>query len=406
MPGNCAVLACLGLLLAACGNPTPDYSAGEADREAARSYLIVDTHIDVPGRLFDEFENIAESTDSGDFDWPRARAGGLDVAFMSIYIPADYQEQGGAKAHAEHLIDMMEKLAGDYPDKFAISSDVAGVRTAVAAGRVVLALGMENGAGIENDLANLAYFHKRGIRYITLTHSKANLICDSSYDENRPWQGLSPFGEQVVREMNRLGIMVDISHVSDEAFFDVMSITAAPVIASHSSARHFTPGWERNMSDEMIKALAENGGVIQINFGSTFLTQKANAWSDIYRDERDALVEETGWDKSGPEVAAWMKKYLQAKPYPFATLDDVLDHIDHVVQLVGVDHVGLGSDFDGVGDSLPAGIKDVSEYPNLLAGLRRRGYPETDIRKILGENLMRVWQAAEETAQALQQGDT
>jgi len=382
-------------ILAACADSEPELASSTAASTDPREYLIVDTHIDLPYRLFEEFEDVSAATASGDFDWPRARKGGLDIAFMSVYIPADLQEEGGARAHAETLIKMMEKLSTDHPDKFVLASSTEAARAAVRSGRVGLALGMENGAGIEDDLANLAYFYSRGIRYITLTHSKANLICDSSYDDNRPWGGLSPFGKEVVKEMNRLGIMIDVSHVSDAAFYDVMEIAQTPVIASHSSARHFTPDWERNMSDEMIRALARNGGVIHINFGSTFLTAEANEWSTRYSDEREALMEETGWEKKSEEVKAWQEQYKLAHPYPFADLDDVLDHIDHVVSLVGVEHVGLGSDFDGVGDSLPVGIKDVSEYPNLATGLRGRGYSEADIKKIFGENLMRVWSAVE-----------
>ncbi|NNF52391.1 MAG: membrane dipeptidase, partial [Gammaproteobacteria bacterium] len=310
----------------ACANQTSTTNTTRSAATGAGKYLVVDTHIDLPHRLFEEYEDVSVSTESGDFDWPRAQRGGLNVAFMSVYIPADLQEKGGARAHAETLIEMMESLAVDHSDKFSIVTDTKEARAAAATGKIGFALGMENGAGIEDDLSALAYFYERGIRYITLTHSKANLICDSSYDENRPWGGLSPFGEAVVREMNRLGIMIDVSHLSDEAFYDVMAIVATPVIASHSSARTFTPGWERNMSDDMIRALARNAGVIQINFGSTFLTAEANAWSAAYSDSRDALMEKTGWDRQSDEVKAWQEQYKLANPYPFATLDDVLDH--------------------------------------------------------------------------------
>jgi membrane dipeptidase len=201
--------------------------------------------------------------------------------------------------------------------------------------------------------------------------------------------------------MNRLGIMVDVSHVSDDAFWQIMEISAVPVIASHSSARHFTPGFERNMSDEMIIALGKNGGVIQINFGSMFLNQAALKYS------RDRMAAGEKYLAEHPELS---KPYLyreypaiyaqQNGPMVYASLDDVLDHFDHVMKLVGIDHVGIGSDFDGVGDSLPVGLKDASGYPNLVEGLLRRGYSEEDIRKILGENLLRVWEAAENYAAA------
>lgn len=393
-----SILALITVAVTACARPASEATASDADRAAARAMLIVDTHIDLPYRLEKNYEDVAVATETGDFDWPRARAGGLDIAFMSIYIPAEFQVEGGARDHAERLIDMMELLAARHPQKFFIASDSAAARAAAGSNRIALALGMENGAGIDNDLANLDYFYGRGVRYITLTHSKANLISDSSYDDSRPWGGLSAFGESVVRKMNQLGMMVDISHVSDEAFYDVLAISNSPVIASHSSARRFTPGWERNMSDEMIIALAKNGGVIQINFGSAFLTAEANAWSQAYSDARDSLLAKTGWDKSGPEIEAWRKQYRLANPYPFASVEDVLDHIDHVVALVGVEHVGIGSDFDGVGDSLPTGLKDVSALPNLVAGLRARGYEDPAIRKILGENLMRVWSEVESRA--------
>lgn len=393
-----AMLSVVALLAVGCDRSDPEQVATQADRSFAVQALVVDTHIDVPYRIDKEFENVAKATDGGDFDWVRAKEGGLDVAFMSIYVPSAYQLEGGAREHADHLIDMMEELAARNPDKFAVTTSVADSRAAARKGLVALPLGMENGAGIEDRLDLLAHFYQRGVRYITLTHSKANLICDSSYDKERPWGGLSSFGVEVVREMNRLGIMVDISHVSDEAFYDVLEVTEAPVIASHSSARHFTPGWERNMSDPMIEALAKQGGVIQINYGSTFLTREARAWSDQFQAERDALIEQTGWDKDGEEVKAWAKKYREAQPFPYATLDDVLDHIDHVVAIAGIEHVGIGSDYDGVGDSLPIGLKDVSTYPALVGGLRKRGYSDEDIRLLLGENLMRVWSEVERLA--------
>ncbi len=260
-------------------------------------------------------------------------------------------------------------------------------------------MGMENGSPIEGDLATLQHFHERGIRYITLAHSLSNHISDSSYDDNRQWNGLSEFGVEVVREMNRLGIMVDVSHLSDEAFWQVLEISAVPVIASHSSARHFTPGWERNMSDEMITALAEKGGLIMINFGSAFITEEARQYSsERWPASRAFVAEHSDMPREDAQKAFAARWEAEHGPMPYASLDDVLDHFDHVVRLVGVDHVGIGSDYDGVGDSLPTGLKDVSAYPNLVEGLLRRGYSEADVRKILGENLLRVWQAIDDYA--------
>jgi len=388
-------------LVIACG-PTPDSNVADLVDEGARiaqNSFIVDTHIDVPYRLQEKPADVSVMLDSGDFDYPRANAGGLNVAFMSIYTPADLEELGESFEVAESLIDMVNDIVAASPDKFAIALNPTDVRRQFEAGLISLPLGMENGSPIDGDIDRLRYFHGRGIRYITLTHGKSNHISDSSYDDDKRWKGLSEFGVDVVKEMNRLGIMIDVSHVSDDAFWQVIELTDVPVIASHSSARHFTPGFERNMSDEMIAALAKNGGVIMINFGSAFLTAEAEAYSTARWDAEDE------WKLDKPELsddevneqhnAIWAEEH---GPYPFADIGDVLDHIDHVVKLVGVDHVGIGSDFDGVGDSLPAGLKDVSSYPNLVRGLLARGYSEADIQKILGENLLRAWAAVEKHA--------
>jgi membrane dipeptidase len=259
-------------------------------------------------------------------------------------------------------------------------------------------MGMENGAPIEDDLANVAHFHRRGIRYITLAHSKYNQICDSSYHKERRWNGLSPFGREVVREMNRVGIMIDVSHLTDATVRQVTALTSAPVIASHSSCRKFTPGWERNMDDESIRLLARTGGVMQINFGSAFLDEAANRQSIKLWDDLGAFREQNGLDSDHPRVKEFRAEYYRDSPKIYAELSDVVDHIDHVVKLVGIDHVGLGSDFDGVGDSLPPGLKDVSGYPNLIRALLERGYGEGEIRKICGDNLLRVWSEVERIA--------
>ena len=391
-------------LVGACGDDAVEPGdSGLIAVKLARDNLVVDTHIDVPFRLQNTPDDIAAATDGGDFDYPRAVAGGLNAAFMTIYPPADIEGTAEPFAHAEMLIDLVEEIVESAPDKYAIATSTADVRAQFAAGLVSLPLGMENGSPIGDDITNVAYFQDRGIRYITLAHSKNNLISDSSYEDadDRRWKGLSEFGMDVVREMNRVGIMIDVSHVSDDAFWQVMDITESPVIASHSSARHFTPGWDRNMSDDMIEALADNGGVIMINFGSAFLTEKANLYSrsrsdaeELWRDEHPDVSED---EAEEIHDAIWAAEH---GPYPFADVSDVLDHIDHVVALVGIDHVGIGSDYDGVGDSLPTGLKDVSTYPTLVKGLLARGYGHDDIRKILGENLMRVWAAVEENAAA------
>ena len=365
------------------------------------SSVIVDTHIDVPYRIEEEWADVSEPTEGGDFDYPRAIAGGLNAPFMSIYTPAELQASGGAKELAEKLIDMVNDIAAESPGKFAMAYSPLDVERQFSEGIISLALGMENGAPIEDDISNVSHFYDRGVRYITLAHSLSNLISDSSYDDNKQWGGLSEFGVSVVKEMNRLGIMIDVSHISDEAFWDVIDVTSAPVIASHSSARHFTPGWERNIADDMIVRLAENGGLVMINFGSDFVTKAAFEYSTAKRAALQKYLDETGQQRSD-EVRRQFDEQYEAEhgPYPYATLEETLDHFDHVIKLTSVDHVGIGSDYDGVGDSLPIGLKDVSTYPNLVEGLLRRGYGDADIRKILGENLLRVWREVEAVARA------
>lgn len=413
-----ALVLCLPLLAACGGSPgAPEEGGAESAAQAgdgetvpdaralAKELVLVDTHVDVPYRLVEEMEDISQATESGDFDYPRAVAGGLDAPFMSIYVPAAFQETGGAKDHADRLIDLVEGFEADHPDKFTVVDSPDELLAVAAEGKIALPMGMENGAPIEGDLANLAHFHERGIRYITLTHSENNHICDSSYADERKWNGLSPFGEEVVAEMNRLGIMIDVSHISDDTFDQVMELTRAPVIATHSSCRHFTPGFERNLDDDQIRRLGEAGGVVAINFGSAFLTEEANGYSRAMWDAVGAFTEEHGLGRGDPEVQAFLEEYREENPYPYATLEDVVAHIDHVVELAGIDHVGIGSDFDGVGDSLPVGLKDVSEYPNLLQALLDRGYSREDVAKIWSGNVLRVWREVEEVAARLQTGE-
>lgn len=356
----------------------------------AQTQLIIDTHIDVPYRLHDDWEDVTKATQRGEFDYPRAKAGGLNAPFMSIYIPSSYEKAGGGYLLANQLIDSMEALVGRAPDKFALAYNSADLAKHFKEGKISLALGMENGTPIEGKLENLQHFYNRGIRYITLTHSESNHIADSSYDLRRQWKGLSPFGKELIKAMNETGVMIDISHVSDDAFYQAVALSKVPVIASHSSLRAFVPGFERNMDDKMIKALAKNGGVIQINFGSAFVVSAANQWGL----QRDGAFKASGQTDKDAFTAEYKKKH----PYPFASLEKVLDHIDYVKKLVGVDYVGIGSDFDGVGDSLPEQLKDVSMYPNLIRGLLERGYTEQEIEKILSGNTLRVWRAVEDYA--------
>lgn len=368
--------------------------------QLAQRYLIVDTHIDVPYRVYKAYVDVSQTTADGDFDFPRAKAGGLDALFMSIYVPADVDEAGNAKAFADGLIDSVEDLAAHAPEKFAIATCSADVHAIKSSGRIALPMGMENGGPIGGSFDNLEYFADRGIRYITLTHSKSNHISDSSYDDNEHWQGLSEFGKTLIPQMNLQGVMIDISHVSDRAFWQVVELTQAPIIASHSSLRHFTPGFQRNMTDEMVTALGKNGGVIQINFGSSFLSATTRAYATAAQQAVATFKDAQHLADDDPRLLEFIENYRVENPYPFAAVTNVLDHIDRVVELTGINHVGLGSDYDGVGDSLPNGLKDVSEYPNLVAGLLQRGYRDEDIEKILGGNIMRVWAEVEAYASA------
>lgn len=372
----------------------------------AQAFIILDGHVDLPYRLSiknfrleREYLGIPVSTPEGDFDFVRARKGGLDAPFMSIYIPASHQlKPDMGKVLADELINMVEGIAREIPDKFALAKTPSDIERNTAEGKISLPMGMENGTPIGNDLANVKYFYDRGIRYITLTHSKDNQICDSSYDTTATWNGLSPFGEEVVAEMNRVGIMVDISHVSDSTFYDVLKVSKAPVIASHSSCRAFTPGFQRNMSDDMIRALAKNGGVIQINFGANFLDSVART-NDALRDSLEAILASKNLTSRDAEAQPIIEQFGKEHKELFSDVARVADHIDHVVKLVGVDHVGIGSDYDGVGDSLPLGLKDVSTYPNLIAELLHRGYSSEDIEKICYKNVFRVWNKVISVAQ-------
>lgn len=378
---------------------TSQPSVGEVSQQAkdiAQSTIIVDGHIDVPYRVNTKWVDVTQATADGDFDYPRAKQGGLNAPFMSIYVPASLDNSPASTQLAHTLIDAVEAIVARAPDKFAIADSVSDVKTQFDKGLISLAMGMENGSPIQGDMANLETFYNRGIRYITLAHSQSNHISDSSYDLRRRWKGLSPFGKQLVTEMNNIGMLIDISHVSDDAFYQVIALSKTPVIASHSSLRRFTPGFERNMDDDMLKALGENGGVIMINFGSGFVTKEARIWRAGLSEARDALVKEHGEDS--PLLENFEQQYRKTHPYPYSTLEQVLDHIDHVKNSIGIDHVGIGSDFDGVGDSLPIGLKDVAAFPNLVQGLLDRGYSKADIEKVLSGNLLRVWSQVEDYA--------
>ena len=329
--------------------------------ELAQEIIIIDTHLDTPIQLYMQqdkngtYEDITKKT-SLHFDYERALSGGLNVPFFVIFTPPSAEDKGTAFKMANEIIQILEDIKKKSPNKFRLVKSPDEITNNKSVMQIVY--GMENGAPIESKLSNIELFSDMGISYITLAHSKSNHISDSSYDENKNWGGLSPFGREVVAEMNKQGVMIDISHVSDAAFYEVLRLTKTPVIASHSSLRHFVPGFERNVSDDMLKELAKNGGVIQICFGSEFIAEK--------------------------------RKY----PDLVVTVEDVADHIDRVKQLVGIDYVGIGSDYDGW-RNFPVGLEDTSTYPNLIEELLKRNYTKEEIKKVFGENLLRVWRAVE-----------
>ena len=326
-------------------------------QELAQEMIIIDTHLDTPIQLYMQqskngfYEDITK-TSSLHFDFDRAVSGGLNVPFFVIFTPPSAEEKGTAFEMAKDLIQILEDVMDKHPSKFRLVKSPEEITNEKGVMQVVY--GMENGAPIESKLSNIKVFSDMGINYITLAHSKSNHISDSSYDSNKNWGGLSPFGRKVVAEMNKQGVMIDISHVSDAAFYEVLKLTKTPVIASHSSLRHFVPGFERNVSDDMLRELAKNEGVIQICFGSEFIAEK--------------------------------KKY----PNLIVTVKDVADHIDRVKKVVGIDHVGIGSDYDGW-RNFPVGLEDTSTYPNLIKELLNRNYTKEEIEKIFGGNLLRVW---------------
>jgi membrane dipeptidase len=403
-----ALVTILLAVLAGCRTNHTDYASlpDEQLRRVADSlaqvFILTDGHVDLPYRLNvrhfrleREFLGIPLQSSTGDFDYARARKGGLDAPFMSIYIPAAYQllpDKG--KAYADSVIHMVTGITDSLSDKFAFAGTPAEVEANTRAGKLSLPMGMENGAPIGNDLKNLEHFYNRGVRYITLTHSKDNQICDSSGDTTHTWNGLSPFGREVVKEMNRLGIMVDISHVDDSTFYQVLALTDVPCIASHSSCRIFAPTVKRDMTDDMIRKMGEHGGVIHINFYNAFLDSAVVNRNQQNRAKLATLLEAKNLKYTDSLARPIVEQFRKDNPSLNADVEMVANHIDHVVKLAGIDHVGLGSDFDGVDGDLPTGLEDVSKYPNLLYVLLRRGYSPEDIEKICSKNTFRVWNAA------------
>ncbi len=377
----------------------PVLAASVVSSEAiAADVLIIDTHIDAPIRMHLSGTDPAAGVPEANFDYARAVTGGLGTGFMAIFIPPDIDAAGDGLPLAHKLIDKVEGLAKENPDKFTLVTCPYDVKKAQKRGLIGLAMGMENGGPLRGGLDGLRQMHERGVRYVSLAHGKSNPLSDSSYDKERRWEGLSQEGRALIREMNILGMLVDVSHLSDDAFWHIMEETNVPAIASHSSMRHFIPGFERNMDDRMVTTLVARGGVVQINVGSGFLTRKARDWEETFKVAAAKHFEGQKLAPMDPAVKTFATNYRTQNPYPYATLDDVVDHIDHVMNLAGINGVGIGSDFDGVGDTLPVGLKSVADYPNLIEALKKRGYSKRAIRKVMGENMLRTWLRVERYA--------
>ena len=365
-----------------------------------RRAIIVDGHNDITSAMVDEDYDLGTPS-AGKYhtDIARMKQGGMTAQFFSVYVDKKYVTEGGSARRAMDMIDTVYRAVERHPADLMIATSVADIRRAKQQQRIAALMGIEGGHAIENSLAALRDFYRLGVRYMTLTHNNTNDWADSSRDEPRH-NGLTDFGKEVVREMNRLGMLVDVSHVSDKTMSDVLDVSTAPIIASHSSARALS-NHPRNIPDELLRRIAKNGGVVMVNFYPVFIDQKAYD-ADRARDERlkpqmDSLKERFKDDPTRLEDET--KKLLEANPLPPTPLSVLIDHIDHIIKVAGIDHVGLGSDFDGV-PSLPEGLKDISQLPNITYELLRRGYKEADIRKVLGENLLRAFAEAERVARS------
>ena len=363
-----------------------------------RSALLIDGHNDLPWRLRDNAESSFDSLDISQpqeelqTDIPRLRRGGVGAQFWSAFVPPETIETGGATLHALEQIDLIHRMVRRYPDTFEMASSADDIVRIHRDGRIASLIGLEGGHAIENSLDPLRMFHALGVRYMTLTHSRNLEWADSATDEARHG-GLTQFGEQVVREMNRLGMLADISHVSPDAMRDALRVSRAPIIASHSSA-YALAAHPRNVPDDVLRLVAENGGVIMVNFYPGFIDPEAARISQgmfaAMREARAAHPDEAGYREAE-------RQWRQENPMPRVTVHDVVDHIDHIVKVAGIDHVGLGSDFDGI-TQLPEQLEDVSCYPYITQELLNRGYSETDIHKILGGNVLRALRQAEQVA--------
>ncbi|MBI3406236.1 MAG: membrane dipeptidase, partial [Acidobacteria bacterium] len=368
-----------------------------------RRAIVIDLHADTPQRmLFDKGFDFAMRNPRGHVDIPKMREGGLDAVFMSIWAEGDYTGPKVVKRSLD-LIDAVYEVARKNSKDVVMATTAADIRRASSEGKLALLLGMEGGHMIDDDLGMLRMYAGLGVRYMTLSHFLNTNWSDSSTDKPRH-NGLTGFGKDVVREMNRLGVMVDISHVADKTFYDALEVTKAPVIASHSSCRIIS-NHPRNMSDDMLRALAKNGGVVHINYHADFLSQEyldANrALGKEVQNSFKELEAKCGDDEACKILASEQqhRELTAAGKLPRVSWEKIIEHIDHALKIAGVDHVGLGSDFDGA--NMPEGVNDASMLPRITDGLLKKGYSETDILKILGGNTLRVMEQVEKVSREL-----
>jgi membrane dipeptidase len=395
--------ALVGVLLTTgvASQPTPDASLLDRARALHKQVPLIDGHNDYPWALREKAASdldkldISKAQPSIMTDIARLRAGGVGGQFWSVYVPAEMAGQTAVTATLEQ-IDIVHRMIRKYPDVFELALTADDVERSFKRGRIASLIGMEGGHSIDNSLAALRMFHRLGARYLTLTHSRNVPWADAATDQPQ-LGGLSPFGETVVREMNWLGMLVDLSHVSPDTMEDAIRVSQAPVIFSHSSARAVNDV-ARNVPDSVLKLMPNNGGVVMVTFVPGFLSPKVAAWTRAQTAEQDRLKQlPSGENAARTAMDAWR----QANPAPRATVADAADHIDHVRKIAGIDHIGLGGDFDGI-NSVPEGLEDVSKYPALTAELLRRGYKDEDVRKILGLNVLRVIREAEKVSKKLQ----
>ncbi len=370
-------------------------------RRVHESAILIDTHNDITSSTVAGLDLGQPNTDHMT-DIPRMKKGGMGAQFFAVYVSAAYVEGNHAANRTLEMIDTVRHdIIDKYPNDFLFATTAADVRSAHREHKIAALMGIEGGHAIEDSLRLLRDYYALGVRYMTLTHSNSNHWADSSGDPNKPNHGLSPFGKDVVREMNRLGMIVDISHVADQTFWDALEVSRAPIFASHSSCRAISPA-PRNMTYDMIRALAKKGGVVQINFSCDFLSPEAfranEAVADRIRAVRDQLLPQFANDPNGLRKAMQeARRQVGAAEGPRATLADVVKHINHVVEIAGVGAVGLGSDFDGIGCA-PVDLDSVDKWPNLTRALLEEGYTGEEIRKIYGENTLRVMEAVERAA--------